>query len=718
MSKECQLLKKISSYNSGFNQKLLEKAINFSKKAHNKQLRASGDPYHTHPIAVADILAELKLDDASIITALLHDTVEDTIVTIGAVEREFGSQIAQLVEGVTKLHKLDYQPETIRQAENFRKLFLAMSKDIRILLVKIADRLHNMRTLSHIKSKMKKVKISQETLEIYSPLTERIGMHQIKDELEDLSFMYINPEVRESIVQRLYFLRDKGKKNIVDKIISDLKELLDNNNCKYDIQGREKKPYSIWLKMKKKNISFEQLSDIMAFRIIVPEIKDCYKILGVIHSKYHNIPNSFKDYISTPKHNGYKSIHTIVIGPGKQKIEIQIRTEEMHQIAEFGIAAHWCYKEGLDFNKSEGNYQWINELLNILDSSVDPTDFINNTRLEIYQDQVFCFSPKGTLIALPQGATPVDFAYAIHSDIGNNCIGAKINGVISPLKTILNNGDQVDIISCPNQKPSEYWEDFVVTGKARSQIRKHIRTNKKDVFLQQGRGDLEKFFLLRKKELLEEKLLELLHIFSKDSVEELFISVGEGMISKADIFKACYPDHKEVIKRNNKLLNIFRYKKKLSLTKNSLEQDHGIKGLIPDMLVSFANCCHALPGDKIVGVVNSGKSIAIHVAKCINLNNDKAQNNNIKLNWKQNKAITSLYISRVRVVMSNNNGVIADLISHIALQNINITYIKIIYKTDTYYELIIDIELYNYQNLQELKAYLRSLKFIFSVNRV
>ena len=390
--------------------------------------------------------------------------------------------------------------------------------------------------------------------------------------------------------------------------------------------------------MKKKNISFEQLSDIMAFRIIVPKISECYKILGIIHEKYHNIPNSFKDYISTPKNNGYRSIHTLVIGPSKQKIEIQIRTEEMHQIAEFGIAAHWCYKEGVDFRKSEDNYGWINELLNILEFSSDPTEFINNTRLEMYQDQVFCFSPKGALIALPQGSTPIDFAYAIHSDIGNTCIGVKINGVISPVRTILNNGDQVDIISSVNQHPSESWEEFVVTGKARTQIRKYIRSSKRDSYLRQGKNILEDFFAEKKVQFAEKNIINYLHLFSKESIEDLFVAIGEGLLSKEDIFSACYPNYKVPAKSKRNLLKLLG-RNKDHHHKNFNNQEHDIKGLIPDMSIHFAGCCHPLPGDKITGLIHAGKGITIHISKCVNIHKDKVKDNSIKLHWKKDHKV-------------------------------------------------------------------------------
>ena len=718
MSKEYQLVQKVASYNSGSDKDLLIKAIDFSKKAHGVQLRASGDPYFIHPLAVADILADLKLDDASIITGLLHDTVEDTVVTIKTVEHEFGPQVAKLVEGVTKLNKIDYQPENVRQAENFRKLLLAMSEDIRILLVKIADRLHNMKTIGHIKSKVKKLKISQETLEIYAPLTERIGMHRLKDELQDLSFTQINAEVRDSIIQRLEFLKHQGEKNIINKIIGDLRVLLTSQGIESRIQGREKKPYSIWQKMKRKNISFEQLSDIMAFRIIVADVKECYHTLGIIHSEYHSIPGSFKDYISTSKSNGYRSLHTTVIGPGKQKIEVQIRTEEMHEVAEYGIAAHWCYKEGVDNKKSGDNYKWVSELLNILEFSSDPEEFIRNTRLEMHQDQVFCFSPKGDLIALPYGATAIDFAYAIHSDFGNTCIGVKVNGVIAPLRTILKNGDQVEVICSVNQHPSETWEEFVVTGKAQAQIRKYVRSKKRETYLKQGKHIIQRFFVEKKVEFSESIIKSILHIFSKTQLDDLYIAVGEGLISRQDILNACYPDYEKDNISKSKILKIFGPKEKKKKKSNIYDEEHSIKGLIPGMPVHFAGCCHPLPGDKILGLVHTGRGITVHLSRCENVKKAEAKDSIIKLYWNENAKIKQLYLGRIRVVAANSFGAISIIISEIASQNINIVNMKIVHKTDAYYELLIDLELDNVRKLRSLKAYLRSSKVIFSVDRI
>ena len=434
----------------------------------------------------------MKLDTASIITGLLHDTVEDTVATLEDIERMFGPDIAKLVDGVTKLSRLELQSDQTKQAENFRKLVLAMSEDIRVLLVKLADRLHNMRTLHFFKDEERRRRIARETMEIYAPLAERIGMHDMKDELEDLAFAELHPEARASIMARLAFLREKGE-GLVERIIEELQETLTKAGITAEVSGREKTPYSIWRKMQQKNVGFEQLSDIMAFRVVVDSVEQCYHALGVIHSRYPVVPGRFKDYISTPKPNNYRSLHSAVIGPERQRIEMQIRTHEMHEVAELGVAAHWVYKQGAP--KTEGRqYRWLRELLDILEHASDPQEFLEHTKLEMFQDQVFCFTPKGDLIALPRGATPVDFAYAVHSDIGDTCVGAKVNGRLAPLRTQLSNGDQVEIITSKAQTPSPTWERFVVTGKARARIRRFVRTQQRQQYLDLGKAILQKAF--------------------------------------------------------------------------------------------------------------------------------------------------------------------------------------------------------------------------------
>jgi len=455
--RQFELVERVKAYDKYADEDAINKAYVFALKAHGNQKRASGDPYFSHPLEVAGILTQYKLDAKTIITALLHDTIEDTEVTTDDVRSNFGEEVAQLVDGVTKLARIELQSEQSDQAENFRKLVLAMSEDIRVLLVKLADRLHNMRTLHYIKKPEKRRAIALETMEIYAPLAERIGMQEMKNELEDLAFAELNPDARNSILARIKFLREEGKDNVAS-IVEKLKDILAKNGVTAEIFGREKTPYSIWRKMQKKNISFEQVADVIAFRILVDNVADVYRSLGIIHQAYHVVPGRFRDYISTPKANDYQSVHTGVIGPDRQRIEIQIRTREMNQIAELGVAAHWQYKQDVSDKAAGRNFQWMRELLEILDQAANPDDFLENTKLEMFPDQVFCFTPAGDVIALPAGATPVDFAYAVHSEIGDTCVGAKVNGRSVPLRTELNNGDQVEIITSKAQTPSPVWK--------------------------------------------------------------------------------------------------------------------------------------------------------------------------------------------------------------------------------------------------------------------
>src|SRR5881227_2735790 len=488
MMRQFELVELVKSYDPNADEGLLNRAYVYSMKAHGSQLRASGDPYFSHPIQVAGLLAQMKLDSASIVTGLLHDTIEDTVATLEDIERQFGPEVGRLVDGVTKLSRIELQSDQTKQAENFRKLVLAMSEDIRVLLVKLADRLHNMQTLHFIPDEEKRRRIARETMDIYVPLAERIGMHRMKDQLEDLAFTELHPDARASIVARLGFLREQGG-DIISRIVAEMTETLQDGGLTANISGREKSPYSIWRKMQRKNVSFEQLADVMAFRVLVDSVTDCYQALGIIHSAYPVVPGRFKDYISTPKPNNYRSLHTSVIGPERQRIEVQIRTRDMHEVAELGVAAHWIYKQGGGGRTDGRQYRWLRELLDILDHASGPEEFLEHTKLEMFQDQVFAFTPKGDLIALPRGATPVDFAYAVHSEIGDTCVGAKINGRLLPLRTRLQNGDQVDIVTSKAQTPSPTWERFVVTGKARARIRRFIRTQQRAQYLDLGRSE-------------------------------------------------------------------------------------------------------------------------------------------------------------------------------------------------------------------------------------
>ena len=542
MLRQYELVDLVKSYDPDADEDALNRAYVFAMKKHGAQLRASGDPYYSHPVEVAGILTKFKLDSASVIAGLLHDTVEDTDTTVEEIKSLFGEQVAQIVDGLTKLAMIEQKSVNNKQAENFRKLLLAMSEDIRVLLIKLADRLHNMRTLHFLKSPEKRARIAKETLDIYAPLAERIGMQEVKSELEEIAFAELHKDAYESIKARLNFLREQGS-NLVPKIIARLQKDMEENGIKASVSGREKTPYSIWRKMQQKNASFEQLSDIMAFRIIVDDVASCYQALGVVHSKYHMVPRRFKDYISTPKPNGYKSIHTGVIGPENTRIEIQIRTQEMHEVNEKGVAAHWAYKQG---EKVVGKkFRWIRELLEILEQASNPEEFLENTKLEMYNDQVFCFTPKGDLIGLPVNSTPVDFAYAVHSSVGDTCVGAKINGEIRPLRTILQNGDQVEILTSKAQHPSTEWDRFVVTGKAKAAIRRYVRAYKRDQFITLGQQLLERTFKGENLEFSEKGLVNVLPNFEAESIDDIYAKVGEGLVTAWDVLKAVYPGYKQ-----------------------------------------------------------------------------------------------------------------------------------------------------------------------------
>lgn len=590
MLRQYELVELVKSYDPDADEDALNRAYVFAMKKHGAQLRESGDPYYSHPIEVAGILTKFKLDSASIIAALLHDTVEDTDTTVEEVRQLFGDQVASIVDGLTKLAMIEQKSGNSKQAENFRKLLLAMSEDIRVLLIKLADRLHNMRTLHFCKPE-KRMRISKETLDIYAPLAERIGMQEVKSELEEIAFSELHKEAHDSIVARLNFLREQGS-NIVPKIIRQLEKDMKDNGIKASVSGREKTPYSIWRKMQQKNASFEQLSDIMAFRIIVDDIGSCYQALGVIHSKYHMIPRRFKDYISTPKPNGYKSIHTGVIGPENTRIEIQIRTTEMHEIAEKGVAAHWAYKQG---QRVEGkNFRWIRELLEILEQAQNPEEFLENTKLEMYNDQVFCFTPKGDLIGLPINSTPVDFAYAIHSSVGDSCVGAKINGEIRPLRTILQNGDQVEVLTSKAQHPSTEWERFVVTGKAKAAIRRYVRAHKRDQFITLGQEILERLFKSENLEFSEKGLINVLQNFEADSIDDVYAKVGEGLVTGWDVLKAVYPAYKqsklEKVVKAIKVPSLKKVLKKARTRANRLKSKASFPEWLFIMLVAVTRC--------------------------------------------------------------------------------------------------------------------------------
>ena len=715
MGRYKELLETIKSYDPDVDAGMLRKAYDYAREMHEGQMRASGEPYYLHPVAVAQILAEMHMDLTTIITAILHDTLEDTEASYDDLAREFGKDVADLVNGVSKLTRIESQTLEGKQAENFRKLLLAMSEDIRVLLVKLADRLHNMRTIDAFDNPEKRRRVAHETLDIYAPLAERVGVHKIKVELENLCFAQINPEALESITNRLSFLRKDGKK-VVEEIISELEKVLKDSGIEAEVTGREKTKYSIWKKMQRKNVTFEQLSDIMAFRVLVDDLERCYQVLGVLHSKYHSIPGRFKDYISTPKPNGYRSIHTTIMGPKRQRIEVQIRTYAMHEEAELGVASHWAYKSGTKADiKDVKKYRWLRDLLDILEQEQKPEDFWENTKLELFQEQVYVFTPKGDLYELPSGATPIDFAYAIHSDVGDRCVGAKINGRIAPLNSKLANGDQVEIITAKAQSPSPTWERFVVTGKARSHIRRFIRNQQRDEFIILGKAMLQKVFRQEDYEFSEKAVTGVLGNFKAETNEDIYANIGSGVLAARDVFKAIFPSHKtEIVKRPaEEMDNIVRVKTA------GHDSPMPIKGLIPGMAVHFARCCHPLPGDRIVGIVTTGKGVTVHTIDCDTLEAfADTPERWLDVSWGDGgEDSPEARVGRLHMTFSNEAGALASVSTVIARNGGNITNFKITNRSTDFWDVILDVYVQDIKHLNNIIAALRATPSIVSVER-
>lgn len=708
MIRQYELVEAVKAYDPSADEDLLNRAYVFAMKAHGTQQRAGGDPYFTHPLEVAGILVEMRLDVATIATALLHDTVEDTDATLDEIEKLFGKEVAFLVDGVTKLSQIEFQSDKAKQAENFRKLLIAMSSDIRVLLIKLADRLHNMRTLHFVESEEKRIRVSQETMEIYAPLAERIGLHRVKDELQNLAFAQLHSDAYQSIVSRLRFLREQ-EKDILTPIIEELKQVLEENGIKAFVVGREKKPYSIWRKMQQRNIAFEQLSDIIAFRVLVDTTSDCYRALGVIHSTYPVVPGRFKDYISTPKQNNYQSIHTAVIGPHQHRIEIQIRTKDMEEIAELGVAAHWQYKQGVSHDGHQ--YRWLRGLLDILETAEGPEEFLEHTKLEMFQDQVFCFTPKGDLITLPRGATAIDFAYAVHSSVGDHCTGVRINGRVMPLRTELENGDQIEIITSKAQHPSPTWERFVVTGKARASIRRFIRQQKRQQFIDLGKTLAQKALRHEHLEFNEKLLGAAIEPFGVKTVEDVYAYLGEGLKTTSELIRLLYPEHKPKA----------RLKKgagKRESAKRHKEEALFISGLIPGMAVHYAGCCHAVPGDHIVGIVTTGKGVTIHTSDCESLEKFMDTPERwIDVAWSETSSEQAQHVARISLVVIHQPGTIAAITAIIARENANIINFKIKNRTQEFYEVSIDVDVKNLDHLMGIIAALRMSQRVLSVER-
>jgi GTP diphosphokinase / guanosine-3',5'-bis(diphosphate) 3'-diphosphatase len=722
MIRQFELVERVQSYDPDADEEMLNRAYVYGLKKHGTQLRASGDPYFSHPVEVAGILSEMRLDTASIVTGLLHDTLEDTDATRDEIARLFGENIARLVDGVTKLSRLEVQSESTKEAENLRKLVLAMSSDIRVLLVKLADRLHNMRTLGHIKDPTRRRRIARETMDLYAPLASRIGMENVKRELEELAFAELNPDGRASVLARQGYLRERGER-LVPQIEAELVKTLKDGGLAAQVSGREKMPYSIWRKMQTKNVSFEQLADIMAFRIIVADVAECYQALGLLHGRYQVLPQRFKDYISVPKPNGYRSLHTGVIGPLGQRIEIQIRTEEMQDQAERGVAAHWIYKQGGPSTDAP-QYAWLRSLIEILDKAPNAEEFLEHTKLEMFQDQVFCFTPKGKLIALPRGATPIDFAYAVHSQVGDTCVGAKINGRMLPLRTQLSNGDQVEIITSKAQTPSPTWERFVVTGKAKAAIRRYIRTRQREQYIQLGRSLLDKSFHEEGYEVTEKGLDGVRANFKQATTDDLVAAVGAGLLGAREVLTAVYPGLKQPRKPGGAdVVPISRARNKAKAAdRGRAKKEAGqiaIRGLIPGMAVHFARCCHPLPGDRIVGIITTGKGVTIHTIDCATLESfSEAPERWIDVGWDSvGESAPGVYTGRLKITVANQPGSLSSLSTVIARHEGNISNLRIVNRSMDFFDMVIDVEVADVKHLADITAALRATPAINAVER-
>ena len=713
--RQFELTERVLSYDPKADTSLIDAAYVMAMQAHGDQRRDNGDPYITHPLAVADILAGYRLDTGSIVTALLHDTVEDTGVKLGDIAARFGKPIAGLVDGVTKLTKLELKTGRDKQAENFRKLVLAMSQDIRVLLVKLADRLHNMRTLHFVTSVERRQRIAQETMEIYAPLAERIGMDAVKTELQNLAFAQLETEAFDTIQARLNFLRGQGA-DIIEEVREELCRLCREAGLdEVEVNGREKSPYSIWEKMQRRNIAFEQLSDIMAFRVVVPTRADCYIALGAVHANYPVIPGRFKDYISTPKSNGYQSLHTGVTlpRPRNQKIEVQIRTADMQRVADNGVAAHWGYKLGVAGPAEAQDFPWVRDLLEILENSTTGEDFLENTKLELYQDKVFCFTPKGQLIQLPRGATPIDFAYAVHSQVGDTCVGAKVNGRLLPLRTELQNGDQVEIMTARGGSPSPAWERFAVTGKARARIRRHVALQQRQQNLDAGRAALAKAFRQEGVDGSEKVLDASLKLLKFATLDDLYVAVGNGNTGPKDVVHAAYPELRQAPRAPRMIPQMPSRAPSRAAAGSS-----AISGLFPNMAVSYAGCCHPLPGDPIVGIVTTGKGVTVHAKGCQTLESFAATPERfVDIGWEEDGLAGSAHTGRISVIAGNEPGMLASLTNAIAKHEGAVTNLKITNRQQDFFEILIDVEVRDLRHLSTVIAGLRAANGITQVER-
>lgn len=755
--RQYELVERVQRYKPDVNEALLNKAYVYAMQKHGSQKRASGDPYFSHPLEVAAILTDMHLDEATIAIALLHDTIEDTTATRQEIDQLFGPDIGKLVEGLTKLKKLDLVSRKAVQAENLRKLLLAISEDVRVLLVKLADRLHNMRTLGVMRED-KRLRIAEETMDIYAPLAGRMGMQDMREELEELAFRYINPEAWKAITDRLAELLEKNR-GVLQKIERDLSDLFNKKGIKTTVKSRQKQPWSVFRKMETKALSFEQLSDIFGFRVIVDTLEDCYQALGIIHTTWSMVPGRFKDYVSTPKQNDYRSIHTTIIGPSRQRVELQIRTREMDEIAEYGVAAHSIYKdrgsaENPHVISTETNaYAWLRQTIEALAEGDNPEEFLEHTKLELFQDQVFCFTPKGRLIALPRGATPIDFAYAVHTDVGDSCVGAKINGRIMPLMTEMQNGDEVEIIRSKAQVPPAAWESVVVTGKARAAIRRATRSAVRKQYSGLGMRILERAFERAGKTFSKDGLKPGLPRLARKDVEDVLAAVGRGELPSTDVVKAVHPDYQDNratmhgpanrgekgwFNIQNAAGMIFKVPEgnevgneaeaggeavAMTSTKGAKAVNGGkralpIRGTSGDLPVRFSPE-GAVPGDRIVGILQPGAGITIYPIQSPALTAyDDQPERWIDVRWDIDEQMKERFPARISVTAINSPGSLSEIAQVTANNDANIHNLSMVRTAPDFTEMIMDIEVWDLKHLNRIISQLKESACVSDVRRV
>ncbi|WP_103259072.1 RelA/SpoT family protein [Tabrizicola aquatica] len=691
------LIALVRNYNPRCNTDLIRKAYAYGMKMHEGQMRKSGEPYFTHPVAVAAILTEQRLDDATIVTALLHDTIEDTRSTYTEVSELFGAEVAELVDGVTKLTNLQLSNTESQQAENFRKLFMAMSRDLRVILVKLADRLHNMRTIRSMKPE-KQAQKARETMEIFAPLAGRMGMQWMREELEDLSFKVLNPEARNSIIRRFVTLqRETG--DVVHKITGDIRHELEKGQIEADVYGRAKKPYSIWRKMQEKDLAFSRLSDIYGFRVICGSVADCYRILGVIHQRWRAVPGRFKDYISQPKNNGYRSIHTTVSGRDGKRVEVQIRTREMHEVAEAGVAAHWSYREGVRVANpfAVDPAKWIATLTERLDEG-DTDEFLENVKLEMYSDQVFCFTPKGDVVQLPRGATPLDYAYSIHTRIGNSCVSAKVDGIRVPLWTRLKNGQSVEIITAEGQRPQASWIDIVTTGRAKAAIRRSLREEDRGRFVKLGQELARAAFDHVGKKATDKALRTAAKMLGLADENDLLARLGSAELPARRVVETLYPELAMAVAEE-------------------VDSKRPVVGLTADQSFRRANCCQPVPGERIVGITYRGQGVVVHAIDCPALEEFEEQTARwVDLHWHSGRH-APVFTVTLDLTISNDAGVMGRICTLIGEQKANISDLRFTDRKPDFYRLIIDVDLRDVEHLHMVMTALEAETDVAQIER-